>query len=281
MSVLINTNIAATEAAQNLSIANASLQKSIQQLSSGSKITNPSDDAGGLAISMRMTSAINDTSAANSNVQNSISFLQTQDGALSTANAILNRISQLKTLSEDPTKTTGDIADYNTEFKALQSQLTSIAGATFNGQALFAASSDTTATTMTVYTSADDATSQSVSLANLAYQLSGILAASDTISDITLTANGAASDTTNVTTAISNLGTMRAQNGADQSNLGFASNLLSTNETNLTAANSQIVDVDVAQASTQLAQNNVLVQAGTSMLSQANSSSQIALKLLQ
>src|SRR5882757_2294277 len=99
MSVIINTNTAATTAATNLGSANAMLQKSLARLSSGSKITHPSDDAGGLAVSMRMTAAIHRSDAANTNVQNATSFLQTQDGALNTVGKILDRVSELKTLS--------------------------------------------------------------------------------------------------------------------------------------------------------------------------------------
>ena len=276
MSVLINTNIAATEAATNLSTANAALQKSIEQLSSGNKIVSPSDDAGGLAVSMRMTSTIGDTAAANTNVQNAVSFLQTQDGAMSTANSILNRIAQLKTLSQDTTKTSTDSANYDTEFSQLQTQLSQIGSATFNGVSLFTGFSTSTATSIAVYTAADDSTSQSISQVALGNQLSGIETVS-ALSALTISGSG----TADITAAITNLGEMRATNGAEQSDLGFASQLLTTNETNLQSANSQIVDTDVASTSTQLAQNNVLVQAGTSMLSQANSSSQLALKLLQ
>jgi flagellin len=280
MSVVINTNTAATNAAVNLSTANAALQKSLAQLSSGSKITSPSDDAGGLAVSMRMTAAINRTDAANTNIQNAVSFLQTQDGALKTAGDIMNRISQLKMLSNDQTKTSSDIANYNTEFNALQSQLSAITSATFNGVQLFSTSSGETVATsqsFTVYTAEDMSTCQTVAQSDLAWNISGITASTD-LNSLTI---GSTAGTADVSNAITALGTMRAQNGAEQSDLGFASALLTTNETNLQAANSRIVDVDVASASTDLAKNNILVQAGTSMLSQANSSAQIALKLLQ
>ena len=96
-----------------------------------------------------------------------------------------------------------------------------------------------------------------------------------------VTTLGTISSLTDITDAIQNVATMRATNGAEQSRLTFASSVLTTNETNLMSANSRISDVDVAQESTQLARFNVLVQAGTSMLAQANQSSQIALKLLQ
>src|SRR3954466_4277010 len=112
MSLVINSNIAASTAAMNLSSSNQMLQKSLARLSSGSKITSPSDDAGGLAVSMRMQAAIKRTDATSNNVANATSFLQTQDGALKNAGKVLERIAELKTLSTDVTKSTGDIANY-------------------------------------------------------------------------------------------------------------------------------------------------------------------------
>lgn len=274
MSVVINTNTAASGAATSLGASNAMLQKSLARLSSGSKIVNPSDDAGGLAVSMRMVAAIKRTNAATSNVANAVSLLQTQDGALKTAADVLNRISELKTLATDVTKTTTDTANYDREFAALQSQLTSLASGTFNGVNMFSASS--TSTTLAVSTSEDGTQTQNITQGNLLTTVNGITSAAN-LAALSLT-GGSTSDVSQV---INNIASMRAQNGAEQSNLGFASNMLSTNATNLEAANSRIVDVDVAYESTRLARANILVQAGTSMLSQANSSSQIALKLLQ
>src|SRR5208283_2845287 len=107
MAITINTNTAAIGAAYNLNQSNAKLQQALAELSSGSKIVNPSDDAGGLAVSMRMTATIDDANAANDNVANGQSFLQTQDGSLNVASSILTRISELSTMAQDPTKNTG------------------------------------------------------------------------------------------------------------------------------------------------------------------------------
>jgi flagellin len=274
MSVVINTNTAATSAAQNLNASNAMLQKSLARLSSGSKIVTPSDDAGGLAVSMRMSAAIRRTDAANTNVANATSYLQTQDGALKTAASVLDRISELKTLSTDVTKTTADTANYDKEFTELKSQLTSLASGKFNGVNLF--NGGTNSATLSVGTSEDGTQTQSVTQSNLANAVAGITSATSLSS---LSTNGGGS--TDVAQAITNVASMRAQNGAEASNLGFASDMLSTNKTNLEAANSRIVDVDVAQESTKMARNNILVQAGASMLAQANSSSQVAMRLLQ
>jgi flagellin len=218
-----------------------------------------------------MSAAIKRTDAANTNVANATSFLQTQDGALQTAGNILDRISELKTLSTDVTKTTTDTANYNKEFTALQSQLTSLSSGKFNGVDLFNHTAG-----LAVGTSEDGAQTQGVSQSALTTTLAGVVGATD-LSSLSLT-SGTSMD---VAQAITDVAAMRAQNGAESSNLGFASDMLSTNSTNLQAANSRIMDVDVAQESTTMAKNNILVQAGASMLAQANSSSQVALKLLQ
>jgi flagellin len=265
MSLVINTNTAASTAARNLNHSNSMLQKSLARLSSGSKITAPADDAGGLAVSMKMEAAIRRTDAASTNVANAVSFLQTQDGSMKTAGKVLERIAELKTLSTDVTKSATDIANYDTEFTALKLELTNQTTNTFNGVALFGGG------TLTIETSEDGAQTLDVTQADLATD----------VADITAAADLAAITTTDVSDAITNVATSRAQNGADSSRLGFSADMLAINKTNLEAANSRIVDVDVAQESTRLARNNILVQAGSAMLAQANAASQSALRLLQ
>ncbi len=271
MAVVINTNYAATVASNNLAASNSMLQKSLNRLSSGSKIVSPSDDAGGLAVSMKLSAAAKRQGAVNNNIGNAMSFLQTQDGALKVAGKILDRMSELKTLNDDVTKGTSDKANYNTEFTALQSQLTSITAEKFNGVSVFGSSG------MTVNATEDASTSSQITIANateLASTSTGVGAVSTTATSL----GSVTLDT--IKTAIENVATMRASNGAQQSRLGFASELLTVNKANLEAANSRIVDVDVASESTQLARWNTLVQAGTAMLSQANGSAQTALRLL-
>ena len=271
MSVVINTNTSATIAANNLAHSNTMLQDSLNKLSSGSKIVNPSDDAGGLAVSMKLTAAANRSQAANNNIGDTSSLLQTQDGVLQVAGSVLDRISELYTLYQDPTKNTSDKANYDSEFTQLQSELTSLGSESFNGISLFGSSG------LSVQVSQDGSQTVSIAAAQLSDSSSGVGA----LTASTVTSLGSISGLSAITSAIQNVATMRATNGAEQSRLSFASTVLTTNETNLEAANSQISDVDVAEESTQLARWNVLVQAGTSMLAQANQSSQVALKLLQ
>lgn len=266
MSVVINSNYAATVASNNLASSSEMLQKSLNRLSSGSKIVSPADDAGGLAVSMRLSAAARRSGAAMTNVANSVSFLQTQDGALKVVGKVLERIGELKTLSSDPTKSTSDIANYDAEFTQLKAQLTSLSAEKFNGIALFN-------NALTTQVSEDGTQTVSLSAKDVAGN-AGITA-------INAAANLAAVTMTNITGATDGVATFRATNGAEQSRLGFAGEVLTTNKANLEAATSRIIDVDVAEESTQLARFNTLVQAGTAMLAQANQSAQTALKLLQ
>lgn len=265
MGLFINTNSAAIGAAYNLSNSNAMLQKSLARLSSGSRIVSPADDAGGLAVSMKLAAAIKRTDAASNNVANGTSFLQVQDGALKTAGDILTRISELKLLSTDVTKSDTDLANYDTEFTALKAQLTSISSQQFNGVDLFGGG------TLSIVASEDGAQTIDITQSDVDTDIS-------TITDADALADFEVSDATD---AIANIATSRAQNGGESSRLGFAAQLLATNGQNLQAANSRIIDVDVAQESTNLAKNNILVQFGTSMLAQANASAQSVLRLLQ
>jgi len=185
---------------------------------------------------------------------------------------VLNRIGELRTLCVDPTKNAQDKANYDAEFAELQKQLSALTQEKFNSVVLFGT------TSLTVPVTDDGNTTSAVTLT-----------ASDLVSTSTgvgvLTAAGISSlsdlQLTDITTAIESVATMRATNGAQQSRLGFASELLTVNKANLEQATSRIMDVDVAEESTQLARWNILVQSGTSMLTQANQSAQIALKLLQ
>ena len=138
MSLTINTNPAAIRASFNLTQNNKNLQASLTRLSSGKRISKPADDAGGLAVSMKLNSSISRSKAAISNIQNALSFGEVQDGALQAGARIVDRLAELKTLSLDVMKSSADIANYNTEFKALQQQLYSITTESFNGVSLFA-----------------------------------------------------------------------------------------------------------------------------------------------
>jgi flagellin len=270
MSVVINTNTSATIASNNLANSNNQLQMALDELSSGSKLVNSSTDAGGTAVSMKLTAATGRSQAANDNIGDAQSFLQTQDGVIQVASSIMDRVSELYTMYQDPTKNSSDLSNYNSEFTQLQSELSSLGNETFNGVNLFGSSS-----ALTVAVSEDGSQTVALSAANLTDSSSGVGQISS--SSVSSLGNLTISE---ITSAIQNVATMSANNGADSSRLNFASQVLTANTTNLEAANSTISDVDVAQESTELARWNVLVQAGTSMLAQANQSSQTVLKLI-
>jgi len=269
--ITINTNTAASLAAYNLRDTTAQLQRSLNKLSSGSRINSSFDDAGGLAVSMRLSASIRRTEATQANVNNAISFLQTQDGALKNADKIVSRISELTQLATDVTKSTDDLDLYQTEVDGLLNQLTEILDEEFNDIDLFAAG-----TTLTVVTSHDGAQTVGITQQNLNTQVNTVLNALDISSAVGV----ATTALTSVIDAIQNLAELRANNGAEQSRLSFAGDMLAINKVNLESANSRIIDVDVAQESSNLARLNILQQAGTAMAAQANTSPQSLLRLL-
>ena len=142
MSLYISTNQGAVTANYHLGRNSTELQRSMQKLASGSRITRPSDDAGGLAVSMKLQAAINRLAGAEKNIQNGISFLEVQDGILESIGTIVDRMSELKGLSRDVMKNENDQKTYNREFKDLQVQLKDMISGTFNGVSLFARYAD-------------------------------------------------------------------------------------------------------------------------------------------
>ena len=312
MPLNINTNAAASSASYHLSKNNAALQKSLTRLSSGSRITQPADDAGGLAVSMKLSGTINRLSGVEKNIDNAISFLQVQDGVLESAGKILDRMAELKALSQDVLKNDSDIANYNAEFENLQSQLYQMSETTFNGVSLFGNHTTTNGSTqalfggdgtqditVSIFTSASGESGSLVSI-NKSMLLSALTIDTDDTNLISATFESkgtgavqsfAASISTAAiqlgdisvavfTQALENIATLRAENGGSVSRLQFSKESAAAQRTNLEAANGRIMDVDIASESTRLAKYNILVQASASMLSQANATSNVAMMLL-
>jgi flagellin len=285
MSVVINTNTSASLASYNLSSTNVNLQRSLNRLSSGSRINSSFDDAGGTAVSMKISASIRRTEATLANVNNSVALLQTQDGVLKNADKVLNRMSELAMLATDVTKSTNDLALYNTELTQLKDQLELMLSEKFNGISLFQSGANTTfdtgtsAANLTVVTSHDGDQSFIITRSDLNFISTTV--GTDASSGMQINSNtGAQAAVTTIQAQIQNLATLRANNGAEQSRLSFAADMLSINKINLESANSRIVDVDVASESSQLARYNILQQAGTAMLAQANMSTQSILRLI-
>jgi len=267
--MVINTNTSAAQTASLLGASSSRLSQSLARLSSGSKVISPSDDSAGLAVSMRLTAQMGRNTAAMNNIGNAISFNQTQDGYLSQVNNALGRMSELSVQAQDVTKSDADRALYQQEFNTLANYVNNVATKDFNGVSLFAGNS----LAVTTDSDANTFTSTGVDLTTTTY--SGL--ASDSIA----TTTGAATALTAVKAAITQLASDRANIGSNIEALNNYSNQLSTLNNNLSAANSAIMDVDIAQESTNYAKQNILVQTGTAMLAQANALPQVALKLLQ
>jgi len=269
--MVINTNMSALRSASNLEESTVELAKSIQRLSSGSKLISPEDDAAGAGVSLRFGAQLNRISAAKSNLGNAISFSQTQDGFLQKVGKALDRMSELSTLAQDVTKTNSDRGLYDQEFQKLGTYVNDLATKDFNGVSLF------NATTLGVTTDSDGNT---VAMTALTFTSTGTTyqtAASSNVAD----SGSAATALGNVKSAIASLTSDRANVGANIAVLSSYNDQLSVLSNNLSQANSRIKDVDVAQESTNYARFNILVQSGTAMLAQANQASQSVLKLLQ
>jgi flagellin len=271
----INTNAAATAATYNLDRTNENLKRSLTRLSSGLRINSAFDDAGGLAVSMKLAAAIRRTDAASANVGNSLSFLQTQDGVLKTAGSILERMSELATLATDATKTTDDRALYDTEFTELEEEMTSLLDEEFNGIPLFA----DPAGTLTLRTSENGGQTMGITQVDLQDIQNAIVVAGGGLS--VATESNATAAVAALNTQIQALAVLRARNGAEQSRVTYAQDILAVNRNNLEAANSQILDVDIAKESTEFAKQTILARAGVAMLAQANLSSEVTLRLLE
>ena len=267
--MVINTNLQALNASTLLMQSSNKLSQSLARLSSGSKITSPADDSAGLAVSMKLNAQLARIGAATNNVGNAISFSQTQDGYIQKVNDAFSRMSELSVLAQDVTKTTSDRALYQQEFKALGNYINNVSTKDFNGVSLFDGA------TLNVTTDSEANTFGMVGI-NLSGNTSYTTATADDITTIA----GAKKALADVKTAISQLASDRANIGSNEESLTYYNDQLSSLKNNLSAANSQITDVDVATESTQYAKANILVQTGTAMLAQANALPQSVLKLL-
>ncbi len=267
--MVINTNITAQVSANNLQGSQAALSKSLARLSSGQKIVNPSDDAAGLAVASRLQAQIQRTNAAKTNVSNAVSFTQTQDGYLKKIAKALDRMSELSILAQDVTKSNADRDLYNNEYGQLAAYIANAATKDFNGVPLFSA----TALDVTIDSEGNTFTMAGINLGAAAYTT----LATDDLSTVA----GAVTALTNVKAAINQLSVDRSSIGAFQTRLNYTADQLSVSAENLTAASSRIMDVDVAEESTEYAKQNILVQSGTAMLAQANALPNSVLRLLQ
>jgi flagellin len=267
---VINTNTNALRAANASTQANKMLGTAMERLSTGKRINSAKDDAAGLAIASSMTSQIRGMNQAVRNANDGISLAQTADGALNEVTNMLQRISELSVQSASGTYSDDDRTLMQTEVTELGAQIDDIiANTKFNGNAVFG-SSDVTFSIQTGSGAADQ-----VSLTVTGRDVSAASA-----SDIS-TAGGATTAIGDVDTALKAVATTRASVGAGQSRLESVVNNLNNNVTNLSDARSRIEDADYSAETTALAKAQILSQASTAMLSQANQSQQNVLSLLR
>ena len=273
--MVINTNIAATAATRNLAASTDRLSQSLARLSSGSKITSPEDDAAGLAQVIRFEAQMNRNSAVRANLGNATSFSQTQDGFLQKVQVALDRMSELSVLSQDVTKTNTDRSNYSVEFTQLQNYISDIGSKNFNGVTLFATSGEA----VTIDSDASKFTMNSIDMTS-STATTGLARIYNSSTSAITTTTSAANALSNIQTSIQNLADMRARVGANIQRLNLTDQAVNILNENLSAANSRIKDVDVANESTAYARANILVQSGTAMLTQANVLPQSALRLI-
>jgi flagellin len=275
MGIFIQTNTASMEAQKNLSYNQSQLQVSFNRLSSGFRINSAKDDAAGLAISESLKSQIRSFTVAERNAGDGISMAQTAEGALGEVHSILGRMRELAVQASNGSLTSTDRGFLQTEFGSLQSEITRIQGsARFNGRQLVSS----TAETITLQVGLDNTASDQIAVTLGGVSLATIAGASALVSGTS--ASGALAALSTIDTAISAVSTARSTFGATMNRLEVAQNSISTMRLNLSAANSRIRDVDVATETATLSRNQVLSQAGVSVLAQANQLPNLALNLL-
>lgn len=275
MALFINTNVASLEAQRNLDYNQTRLQLSFNRLSSGLRINSAKDDAAGLAISESLKSQIRSFNVAERNASDGISMAQTAEGALGEVHSILGRMREIAVQASNGSLTNTDRGFLQTEFASLQAEITRIQGsARFNGRQLV----NSTAETITLQVGLANTASDQISVTLGGVSLATISGSSTAVSGTT--ASGALASLAIIDTAITSVSTARATFGAAMNRLEVAQNSIQTMRLNLSAANSRIRDVDVATETATLSRNQVLSQAGVSVLAQANQLPSLALNLM-
>jgi flagellin len=276
VALFIQTNVSSLEAQKNLNYNQNALQVSFNRLSSGFRINSAKDDAAGLAISESLKSQIRSFTVADRNASDGISMAQTAEGALGEVHNILGRMREIAVQASNGTLTDNDRGFLQTEFGSLQAEITRIQGsAKFNGRELVGS----TANTITLQVGLDNTASDQIAITLGGVSLATISSSAAAVSGST--AASALASLSVIDSAIGSVSTARSFFGAAMNRLEAASSTIQTMRLNLSAANSRIRDVDVATETATMARNQVLAQAGVSVLAQANQLPQLALGLMQ
>ena len=275
---VISSNTSALRASNASALASKDLTTAMQRLSTGKRINSAKDDAAGLAIGASMTSQIRGMAQGIRNANDGISMAQTAEGALDEVGNMLQRMRELTVQAANGSYSSNDLTNIKSEMDQLAKQVNGVMSNTqFNGVALFPA----TAATKSIQAGAEGA--DAISMTFQAPTISSaVTAGPPAVSAVDVTA-ASPNWTTNIDafdTAISNVSNKRAEFGAIQNRIESAVNNMTTNMTNLIDARSRIEDADFSTETTALAKAQILSQASTAMLSQANQSQQSVLKLL-
>ena len=270
---IINTNMSSLNAQRNLSKSSNELSTSMQRLSSGLRVNSAKDDAAGLSIATKMDSQVRGMSQASRNANDGISMIQTADGALSNISDALQRMRELSVQAANGTNGTDEVDNIKTELTALNTEIGRIAKDTkFNGKDLLTAAG----TKAAIQVGADKDQSIEVSIgSNTKY--AGLVAADIDVSD----SAKAGATIAKLDEALGALNTERASLGTAQNRMGYAISNLATSIENQSAAKSRIMDTDYAAETSKLSRSQVLQQAGTAMLAQANSAPNSVMSLLR
>ena len=280
MSATINTNVASLTAQRNLSSSQASLATSMQRLSSGLRINSAKDDAAGLGIAERMNAQVRGMNVAIRNANDGISLAQTAEGALSKVGDALQRMRELAVQSRNATNSSSDKDSLNKEFSELQSEITRVlGGTTFNGKKILGADATTLTFQIGANTTADDEVQMTTTDMTANTDITAVTGTAAVI-DATATAGAIADVIDDIDTAIDTINDQRATFGATQGRFdAIISNLQQAVEAQ-SAARSRIMDADFASETANMSRAQILQQAGTAMVAQANALPQNVLRLL-
>jgi len=282
MPLTINTNIASLNAQRNLNASQGSLATSMQRLSSGLRVNSAKDDAAGLSIAERMNSQVRGMNVAVRNANDGISMAQTAEGALAQVSNSLQRMRELAVQSRNASNSSSDKDSLNKEFAQLQSEIGRVlGGTTFNGKHILGA--DATALTFQIgaNTTADDAITISTSDMTVDPTITAVTNSTTALIDHTANFSAIGTVIDNIDQAIDNINDTRATFGATQSRFDAIITNLQVGVENQSAARSRIMDADFAAETANMSRAQVLQQAGTAMVAQANQLPNQVLKLLQ
>jgi flagellin len=282
MPLTINTNIASLNAQRNLNMSQGSLATSMQRLSSGLRVNSAKDDAAGLAIAERMNAQVRGMNVAVRNANDGISMSQTAEGALSQVSNSLQRMRELAVQARNSTNSSSDKDSLNKEFAQLQAEIGRVmGGTTFNGKHILGADATSLTFQIGANTTADDTITIATVDMTLDTTITAVTNSTTAVIDASATSGAIGTVIDNIDKALDSINDTRATFGATQSRFDAIITNLQVGVENQSAARSRIMDADFASETANMSRAQVLQQAGTAMVAQANQLPNQVLKLLQ